>query len=58
MKLLLFLLATIAIAFAQDNSSIDIVVLKDGQIIKWKIRRHSDTDSGKFRTVIPVFTGQ
>ena len=24
----------------------------------WKIRRPSDTDSGKFRTVIPVFTGQ
>ena len=26
--------------------------------VDWKIRRHSDTDSGKFRTVIPIFTGQ
>jgi len=25
---------------------------------KWKIRTTSDTDSGKFRTVIPVFFGQ
>ncbi|MEA1875775.1 MAG: DUF1016 N-terminal domain-containing protein [Bacteroidota bacterium] len=24
----------------------------------WKIRRPSDTDSGKFRTVIPIFFGQ
>jgi len=29
-----------------------------GQLLNWKIRRPSDTDSGKFRTVIPVFTGQ
>ena len=36
----------------------DLQGIKKATLFDWKIRTTSDTDSGKFRTVIPVFFGQ